>query len=366
MGRGWSDLGGANGYRSNQTLIPTSQRLSSGSGGRALDPRAAQSIDCENVIPHPAPNDSLVIPLSTADAPDNRLLGGVISIGNFDGVHRGHARLIGRLCELGERFGGPVVAVTFDPPPGAILRPRGVPPRLTTLARREELLKACGVSGVVVIKTSQELLNQSPEVFFRWLVVGQLQARGIVEGPNFFFGRNRQGNPHLLQRLSTAAGIECEIVEPTTVDGLMASSTRIREWLIAGDVAAAAAALTAPYRIRGRVVAGAKRGRELGFPTANLAEIETLLPAAGVYAGVAHVDGRRHRAAIHLGPNPTFDDREAKLEVHLLDYSADLYGRTLDLDFITRVRDVRRFESAAELTAQLAEDLEAVRAATAA
>jgi len=306
-----------------------------------------------------------VIPLSTADAPDPRLLGGVISIGNFDGVHRGHAQLIRQTCDLAEQIGGPAVAVTFDPSPGALLRPDSQPPALTTIQRRDELLRGCGVDGVVVIRTVPDLLTQSPETFFRRLVLGALQARGMVEGPNFFFGKGRAGNPRLLSRLCEQAEVACRIVEPTTESGMMISSTRVRALLIAGAVAEAAALLTQPYRLSGVVTSGAGRGRQLGFPTANLTALRTLVPGPGVYACRAGVGGKWHSAAVHIGPNPTFDEAQSKVEVHLLDFADDLYERTLDVDFISRIRGVETFGSGEELRSQVFEDLRGVRAALA-
>jgi riboflavin kinase/FMN adenylyltransferase len=302
-----------------------------------------------------------VIPLSTADAPDNRLLGGAISIGNFDGVHLGHAALITRLRAMADRIGGPAVAVTFDPPPAFLLRPQQMPPQLTTIQRREELLRRCGVDGVVVIRTTQDLLNQSPEDFFQSLVVGALQARGMVEGPNFFFGRNRAGNPVLLRRLCDQSSIDCEIAEPETMADRMLSSTRVRELLAAGDVAGAGQILTAPYRLSGRVISGAGRGRLLGFPTANLADVETMIPDAGVYACRAYVDGQTIGAAVNIGSNPTFGDTQHKIEVHLLDFVGDLYNRSMAIDFVCRVRPVKQFDSGQSLQRQVAIDLAEVR-----
>jgi riboflavin kinase/FMN adenylyltransferase len=302
-----------------------------------------------------------VIPLSTVASPDPRLLGGAISIGNFDGVHLGHAALVGRLRTLAQRIGGLAVAVTFDPPPAAVLRPGTLPPQLTTIARRDALLRRCGADGVVLIHTDRDLLSQTPEIFFRSVVTGSLQARGMVEGPNFFFGKDRAGNPHLLKRLCTRSGMECEIVEPESIGDRMISSTRIRELLQQGDVTSANQMLTARYRIEGFVVAGAGRGRTLGFPTANLDKIETLSPGMGVYACWATVGGQPFAAAVHIGPNPTFGDARDKVEVHLLDFSGDLYDRPLAIDFVHQVRPVRRFDSGESLKTQLSIDLAAIR-----
>lgn len=303
----------------------------------------------------------IVIPLSPADSPDVRLLGGAISIGNFDGVHRGHAVLAARLRAMADRIGGPAVAVTFDPPPASLLRPEQSPPQLTTISRREQLLRRCGVDGVVVIGTTRALLQQSPEDFFQSLVVGSLQARGMVEGPNFFFGRNRAGNPTMLHRLCDQSGVLCEIAEPETIDDRMVSSTRVRQLLVDGEVAQAGQILTAPYRLSGTVISGAGRGRLLGFPTANLSEIVTLVPGAGVYACWAMVDGRSFGAAVNIGPNPTFDEARHKVEVHLLDFAGNLYDRSIAIDFVSRIRPVKQFCSGQSLQQQVAADLEEIR-----
>jgi len=304
---------------------------------------------------------AIVIPLSTADSPDARLLGGAISIGNFDGVHLGHAALLSRLRTLADQIGGPAVAVTFDPPPASLLRPGQIPPQLTTISRREGLLRRCGVDGVVVIRTTPDLLSQTPEAFFQAVVVGSLQARGIVEGPNFFFGRNRAGNPHLLAKLCGQAAIECEIVQPETSGDRMVSSTRIRELLSEGEVARASQLLTARYRIEGRVGAGAGRGRTLGFPTANLSQVMTLVPGVGVYACWALFEGQAYPAAVNVGANPTFGEYDYKIEVHLIDFSGDLYDCLLEIEFVTRIRPVQHFSSSESLKAQLDHDISQIR-----
>ncbi len=309
----------------------------------------------------------MVNPHRTVDNLDGQACGGAISIGNFDGVHRGHAVLAARLRLMADALRGPAVAVTFDPAPVVILRPAGVPPQLTTIARRTELLQRCGVDHVVVCRTNQELLNQTAERFFAALVVKELAAKGMVEGPNFYFGRGRQGDQALLRKLCDEQRMELEIVEPqhdeSQADGAaIISSTRVRELLSAGQVDDANRLLTAAYQLSGQVVRGAARGREIGFPTANLDEVATLVPGAGVYACRVHFDaGHSLKAATHIGPNPTFDEAAAKVEVHLLDFSGDLYGKVLTVDFISRVRDVERFDSTADLTKQLKQDVQVIR-----
>jgi riboflavin kinase/FMN adenylyltransferase len=307
-----------------------------------------------------------VTDVGIADPASEMLRGGVVSIGNFDGVHRGHLNLLAEVRRQADRLGGPAIAVVLDPHPAAILRPDRVPPKLTWLERRAELLERVGIDFLAVCQTSAEFLDLSAESFFRSLVVDRLQAKGMVEGPNFFFGKNRAGDIETLTQLCQQADIELSIVEPTMVDGRMISSTRIRELLRQGAVEVAADLLGAPYRIRGRVVPGDRRGRAIGFPTANLEQLDVVVPKAGVYGGFAQLVGNgartKHLAAIHIGPNPTFDDDLGwKTEIHLLDFSGDLYGESLLVDFVTAVRDIARFDSAEQLAAQLSLDVNTIR-----
>ncbi|TWT83069.1 Riboflavin kinase [Planctomycetes bacterium CA13] len=287
---------------------------------------------------------------------------GVITIGNFDGVHKGHAVLIRQAKRMAHAFDGPVVAVAFDPHPAAILRPDQVPPTLTWLERRAELLGEHGTDFLVVIPTNKTFLNLSATEFFASLVQQQLAARGIVEGPNFFFGRNRGGDIQTLQSLCDEGGVELSIAQPSRDSDLMISSTRIRDLISAGNMNPAISLLGHPHRIRGKVAHGVGRGKKIGFPTANLHDIDVLVPSDGVYGGYAIVGDERHKAAIHIGPNPTFDDQpDLKIEIHLLDYNGDLYDRELMVDFITRVRDTRRFDSPEQLVSQLKRDIESIR-----
>lgn len=289
-------------------------------------------------------------------------LGGAVSVGNFDGVHLGHAALIGRLRSLAERIGGPAVVMTFDPHPAALLRPGSEPVRLTEIPRRAELLGRLGVDHVVVCRTTPELLRLTARDFFDRVLVAGLDARGIVEGPNFFFGRDRQGNVERLAAFCREAGVICEISEPTVDANSLVSSTEVRRRIAAGQIEEANRLLTAPYRISGTVVRGDARGAELGFPTANLSDIRTLVPGPGVYASQVEIAGRVYAAATHIGPNPTFEDRgQSKVEAHLLDYSGDLYRTRLQVDFIRRVRDIARFESVDLLVQQLHRDIDTVR-----
>jgi riboflavin kinase/FMN adenylyltransferase len=291
------------------------------------------------------------------------LRGGAVAIGNFDGVHRGHARIVERLIAKARDFGGPAVVFTFDPHPVRLLRPEAAPPPLTWTDRKAELLAAVGADALIAYPTDEALLQLSPEDFFKRIVRQALGARAVVEGANFFFGRDRAGNVDVLRRLCGENGIAVEIVEPLELDGAIVSSSRVRELIGRGDVAAAGGLLTRPYRIRGLVTHGAARGAKLGFPTANVSAVDTLLPAAGVYAGRGTTAEGTWPAAVNVGPNPTFGESALKVEAHLIDYSGSLYGQTLEVDFLARLRDIQPFGSAEELTRQLARDVAAARQA---
>lgn len=291
---------------------------------------------------------------------------GYASIGNFDGVHRGHQAMLNVLISRARADGVPSVAVTFDPHPIALLKPDATPPALTTIQHRAELLNRFGVDVTLVIPIDRTFLSLTAEEFFDSIVREKLRAMGLVEGPNFFFGRNRSGNITVLRSLCATHGLSFDVVPPVTVDDQLVSSSVIRSLLETGDMGHAVRLLGHSYRISGRVETGAQRGRTLGFPTANLADVKTLIPSNGVYAGWAGVDSKRLPAAIHIGPNPTFGEAQRKVEVHLIDFQGDLYGRSIDIDVIDRVRDVRKFNSADELKAQLQQDIQKSRQLTSA
>jgi riboflavin kinase/FMN adenylyltransferase len=290
--------------------------------------------------------------------------GGFASIGNFDGVHRGHQAMLNTLISRARSEGVLAVAVTFDPHPIALLKPDAAPPGLTTIEHRAELLARYGVDVTLVLPTDRNLLSLTAEDFFDTILRQRLQVRGLVEGPNFFFGRNRSGNITVLRGFCHAHGLSFDVVPPVTVDEQLVSSSVIRSLIESGDLAHAVRLLGHSYRMSGHVGHGAQRGRTIGFPTANLMDVTTLIPANGVYSGWAFVDNGRHSAAIHIGPNPTFGEGARKIEVHLLDFQGDLYGHELKVDFVDRVRDVRRFESVEQLQLQLQQDVAVVRAAT--
>lgn len=287
--------------------------------------------------------------------------GGAVAIGNFDGVHQGHLRIVQRLLKRAREVGGPAIVFTFDPHPVRLLRPEQCPSPLTWTQRKAELLAAHGVDTVVAYPTDEALLQLTAQQFFDKIVRQALDAKAMVEGPNFFFGHNREGDVKRLAQLTSAAGMTLDVVEPFAEGEQLVSSSLIRKLVADGDVRRAAELLSAPYRIRGMVTHGAGRGAKLGFPTANLEAVDTLLPGEGVYAGRAWLEGKRLPAAIHLGPNPTFGEGHLKVEVHLIDHHETIYGQPLEVEFLERLRGIVKFDEQALLVAQLRSDIERAR-----
>lgn len=300
-----------------------------------------------------------------------RARGAMVAIGNFDGVHRGHRALIAELVRAAHLHKVPSLVFTFDPPPLRLLRPGPWPQPLTWMERRVALLTQLGVDYVVAYPTTQQLLELDADAFFQKIILEELQARGMVEGPNFRFGKGRGGDVQLLERLCAANRMRLAIVEPQMIEGEWISSSSIRESIENGRIESANQALGDAYRICGTVEGGAGRGRSIGFPTANLGGIPVLIPAHGVYAGrlvgITRGDDQSPpnlafpvSAAIHIGPNPTFGERADKVEIHLIGVSADLYGARLEVEIVQRIRSVMKFSSKDELLQQIRSDLQSV------
>ncbi len=298
--------------------------------------------------------------------------GGAVSIGNFDGVHIGHARLIERLHAHAEQIHGPAIVFTFDPHPAVLLNPDNPPRPLTWKNRKALLLGQLGVDVVLFFPTDTNFLEIPARDFFQEILVEQLQVKALVEGANFSFGKNREGNSENLKNWCAEAGVELEIVPSVIKEGCVVSSSLIRKLISEGNVDLANQMITQPYRIRGMVVHGDARGRTLGFPTANLEAIDTILPGDGAYAARVELSAidpgnpnggkikKSYRAAVHIGPNATFNGHVKKVEVNIIDFSGDIYGKTLKVDFFSKIRNIVKFPDKKQLIDQLFRDRELV------
>jgi riboflavin kinase/FMN adenylyltransferase len=297
--------------------------------------------------------------------------GSAVTIGAYDGVHLGHRALLTELKNRAEADGLATVVVTFDRHPAAVVRPDSAPRLLCDLDQKLELLASAGVDRTVVVRFDAERANETAEDFVRHELVDGLDARLVVVGEDFHFGHGRKGNVALLTDMGGVSGFVVDGVALSSEGGAdgspPVSSTRIRNLVADGDVAAAAVLLGRPHQVRGPVVTGDRRGgAELGFPTANLdIPADICLPAPGIYAGwYERPDGSRHRTAISIGRRPTFygADGELLVEAYLLDFSGDLYGEPARLSFVERLRDELAFDSVEDLVTQMGRDVERTRA----
>jgi riboflavin kinase/FMN adenylyltransferase len=281
-----------------------------------------------------------------------------LAIGVFDGVHLGHRALIAHLVRGAREQHAAAVAATFDPLPIQVLASGAPASALSDISERVRLLREAGADAVVVFRFDEAFAKLSADEFVD-RVRGACDIRRIVVGPDFHFGRRAEGDVEKLRARGKKDGFVVDVMAPIEIDGTIVSSTRIRNLLLAGDVEAAARPLGRPYSVRGRVVHGAKRGRALGFPTINLAlPKEHLLPRDGIYAVWAEMGEGRFKAAASLGVRPTFGGGERVLEAYLLDFSGELYGEEVEVAFVKRLRDEIAFASPAELSAQIARDVE--------
>ncbi|MCL7382353.1 bifunctional riboflavin kinase/FAD synthetase [Streptomyces sp. NPDC057539] len=292
----------------------------------------------------------------------------VVTIGSYDGVHRGHQLIIGRAVERARELGVPSVVVTFDPHPSEVVRPGSHPPLLAPHHRRAELMGELGVDALLILPFTVEFSKLSPADFIVKVLVDKLHARAVIEGPNFRFGHKAAGNVAVLADLGVTYDYEVEVVDLYVTGeaggGEPFSSTLTRKLVADGDVAGAAEILGRPHRVEGVVVRGAQRGRELGFPTANVETLpHTAIPADGVYAGWLTADGERMPAAISVGTNPQFDGTERTVEAYAIDrVGLDLYGLHVTVDFLSYVRGQRKFESIEALLEAMGDDVKRSRA----
>ncbi|MFI6330822.1 bifunctional riboflavin kinase/FAD synthetase [Micromonospora chersina] len=289
----------------------------------------------------------------------------VVTIGVFDGVHKGHQATIGHAVARARELGVKSVVVTFDPHPAEVVRPGSHPAVLTEPARKAELIEALGADVLCVVPFTPEFSRLPAEAFVHDILVEHLHAALVVVGDNFRFGHRAAGDVALLERLGRTFGFGVEGAPLVAEAGTVFSSTYIRSCVDAGDVAAAAAALGRPHRVEGVVVRGDQRGRELGYPTANLLTHRyAAVPADGVYAArLVRRGGEPLAAAVSIGTNPTFSGRERRVEAYALDFTGDLYGERLALDFVAHLREQRTYDAIEPLVAQISEDVERTRRA---
>jgi len=293
----------------------------------------------------------------------------VLTIGNFDGVHLGHRSILDTVVARARSLGGESVLFTFDPHPRKILQPERAPSLLTTLEQKVELLEASGIDILIVEPFDLEFARTTPENFVREFIHRRIAPREVYVGYDFHFGKDREGSMRLLAETGPKLGFSVTIIPEITVTERSVNSTRIRSLLSAGQVEEARELLGRPFSVRGRVIEGMKRGREMGFPTANLAPENEILPNPGVYVcSVRFLDegdpekGKVYPAVTNLGYRPTFDDqRDLVAESHLLDFSGDLYGRKIDLAFLGLLRAEQKFESVDALRAQIGRDVDSLR-----
>ena len=289
----------------------------------------------------------------------------VVTIGNFDGVHLGHQALFKKVIEKAREIDGKAVAVTFNPHPLRVLKQNGEPPLITTHDRKKELIGKTGLDVLICINFTREFAAISPQSFITDLLVTRIGMKAIVIGEDYTFGKNREGNLELLQTYASRLGFEViSVRDILTADGeeLRISSTRVRDLVMAGEVDSAGKLLGRHYQLQGEVVTGRNRGgRDLGFPTANIRIENELCPKTGIYAVTVESGESRYMGAANIGFSPTYDDHRFTVEVHLIDFSGDLYGKRLRVNLVKRLRDEKRFDSLSELSTQIRQDVAEVR-----
>ena len=281
----------------------------------------------------------------------------VLALGNFDGMHRGHLKIIERVRRGAEERGSTAVAMTFDPHPSKIVRPDKAPPLLMTHRQKLDALARGGMHGVAIVRFTPQLAQWDPETFVRSVLVEWLHVAEVWVGANFLFGHDRSGNFSLLRSLGARYGFRAEKIDPVRYKEFVVSSTRVRRLIAEGRVDEAGALLGHYYALDGTVVQGQKRGRGLGFPTANLCPENELVPPAGVYATTANLDGMAYPAITNIGTRPTFESGDENIiETHVLDMDKDMYGAKLRLGFVQRLRDEKKFDDVDALKAQIEAD----------
>jgi riboflavin kinase/FMN adenylyltransferase len=282
----------------------------------------------------------------------------VLTIGNFDGVHLGHQFIFRRVREKAREIDGESIVYTFDPHPVEVLAPERKPLLITPLEEKLRLIEEQGIDVTICAPFTEKYARQPPEDFVKNVLYDQIKIRHIFVGHNFRFGKNRQGNIALLIDLGEKWGFHAEMIEAIRLEGTVVSSTRIREFVLKGEMGEAKKLLGRPYALSGKVIHGYGRGsRKLGFPTANLKPTGMLFPKSGIYAVWAIHEGRRYEGVANLGWNPTFQDQKFSIEIHILNFNQDIYDENLQVEFVRRLRDEVTFQGPEELIAQIKKDV---------
>jgi riboflavin kinase/FMN adenylyltransferase len=282
----------------------------------------------------------------------------LMTIGNFDGVHLGHQAIFRALCQRARTIGGTSIVLTFDPHPLKVLAPERCPLLITPTAKKLSIIQGCDLDVVVCLPFTQGLADLTPVAFVEEVLVGTIGIREIYVGYNFAFGKGRQGSIALLQELGNRHGFRVHIIEPITIEGRVVSSSIIRQWIQQGNVDEAALLLGRLYSIAGTVVEGYQKGRELGFPTANVRSTYELIPGRGVYAVIVDWRAQRYEGVANIGFNPTFGRTQLSVEIHLFNFSQQLYDEVVEVSFVKKIRDERAFPSVADLVKQIGQDVD--------
>ncbi|MBM4271513.1 MAG: bifunctional riboflavin kinase/FAD synthetase [Deltaproteobacteria bacterium] len=289
-------------------------------------------------------------------------LGAYVTIGNFDGVHLGHIPIFEKLLEEARRDDRKALVITFNPHPKAVLHPEIRPFYLiTTMEEKIALLEKIGIDGLVLIPFDTSFSQMTAEEFIRDILWNTLRIRKIFIGHDYTFGKNKGGNETFLTDMGKKLGFEVHSIDAVKLDADTVSSTRLRHTILEGNVKLSAQLLGRPYNVSGVVIRGRNRGEALGFPTANIKPDKELLPENGVYAVIVEMEGARHRGVLNIGYNPTFSDDELSIEVFILDFNEKIYGKILNILFIERIRNERRFETPEKLAEQIKKDINRTR-----
>ena len=289
---------------------------------------------------------------------EERLKTPIIALGNFDGVHLGHQEILKRVVEKARRKGGTGIVVTFEPHPLKILSPGKCPPLIISFREKAELLEQAGIDILACLHFDREFAGLNPSEFVDKIIVEGIGAKEVFVGYDFAFGKGREGDTNTLKKLGKKFGFDVNVVEPIRVANKTVSSTLIRNLIREGNVREASIYLGRYYSVRGRIIGGDKRGRKLGFPTANIHPHHELIPKEGVYTGEVHLhDNKNYKSLINIGTRPTFGEHELNIEAFIFDFDKDIYGEFLKVSFLERIRDEVRFETSELLISQMTEDL---------